>query len=254
MLAQVGGAALREREECAWDARSNALVARLVRELGALVIDEQPLRGLAGERVFAALLEGLRQLGLEALPWDAECRALLARQRFVAGLGRGDAAGWPAADDATLAATLAEWLAPWLEGVTRAEQLARVPLLAALEARLTHAQRRQLDELAPTHCLVPTGSRLRIDYAAEGGPAVAVRLQEVFGLAATPRIGGGAVPLVFHLLSPAMRPVQVTRDLASFWRNAYAEVRKDLRGRYPRHHWPEDPLAAAPVRGPKRRR
>jgi ATP-dependent helicase HrpB len=129
-----------------------------------------------------------------------------------------------------------------------------VPLREALAARLTHAQQRLLDELAPTHCTVPTGSRVRIDYDDAGGPSVSVRLQEVFGLAATPRIGGGTVPLVFKLLSPAMRPVQVTRDLASFWQNAYAEVRKDLRGRYPKHHWPEDPLTAAPVRGAKRRR
>jgi ATP-dependent helicase HrpB len=127
-------------------------------------------------------------------------------------------------------------------------------LLAALVARLTPAQRKLLDELAPTHCTVPSGSRIRIDYEDAGGPSVAVRLQEVFGLAATPRIGGGAVPLVCKLLSPALRPVQVTRDLASFWQNAYAEVRKDLRGRYPRHHWPEDPLGATPVRGARRRR
>ena len=251
---QLLEAQVHAREECAWDARAGAVVARRVRELGALVIDEQPLREVAGERVRAAMLDGVRQLGLAALPWEPQARALLARQRFVAGLGRSTADSWPAADEATLLATLEDWLAPWLEGVTRAAQLARLPLRAALEARLTHAQRRQLDELAPEHCVVPTGSRIRIDYEQEGGPSVAVRLQEVFGLAATPRIGGGAVPLVFHLLSPAMRPVQVTRDLASFWRNAYADVRKDLRGRYPKHDWPEDPLGAAPVRGAKRRR
>ena len=253
-LERALGAQIRVREECAWDARAGAVAARRVREFGALVLEEQPLRDVAGERVVAAMLEGVRQLGLEALPWDAEARALLARQRFVGALGRRDAADWPASDAATLLATLGDWLAPWLDRITRADQLARMPLREALAARLTHAQQRLLDELAPTHCTVPTGSRIRIDYEDAGGPSASVRLQEVFGLAATPRIGGGAVPLVFKLLSPAMRPVQVTRDLASFWQNAYAEVRKDLRGRYPRHHWPEDPLTAAPVRGARRRR
>jgi ATP-dependent helicase HrpB len=241
-----------EREECSWDARAAAVLARRVRTLGALLLEQQPLRAAGGERVIAAMLAGVRQLGLGALPWDEATRMLLARQRFVAGLGRADAADWPAADAATLAATLEEWLAPWLEGITRAEQLVRLPLQAALAARLTPAQRRQLEELAPEYCLLPTGSRARIDYESAGAPSVAVRLQEVFGLAATPRVGG--VPLTFTLLSPALRPVQVTRDLASFWRNAYAELRKDLRGRYPKHHWPDDPLSAAPVRGPRRRR
>jgi ATP-dependent helicase HrpB len=253
-LERALGGQIRTREECAWDARAAAVTARRVREFGALVLEEQPLRDVAGERVVAAMLEGVRQLGLDALPWDAEARTLLARLRFVGSLDRRDAADWPASDAATLLVTLADWLAPWLERITRADQLARVPLREALAVRLTHAQQRLLDQLAPTHCTVPTGSRARIDYDDAGAPSVSVRLQEVFGLAATPRIGGGTVPLVFKLLSPAMRPVQVTRDLASFWRNAYAEVRKDLRGRYPKHHWPEDPLSAAPVRGAKRRR
>jgi ATP-dependent helicase HrpB len=253
-LERVLGERIRTREECVFDARAGAVVARRLREYGALVLEEQPLRAIAGERVIAALLDGVRQLGPGVLPWDAEARALLARLRFVAALGRPDTADWPASDDATLSATLADWLGPWLEGITRVDQLARVPLRAALLARLSGAQQRLLDELAPTHCAVPTGSRLRVDYEDAGGPSVSVRLQEVFGLAATPRIGGGAVPLVFKLLSPAQRPVQVTRDLASFWRSGYAEVRKDLRGRYPKHHWPEDPLTAAPVRGARRPR
>jgi ATP-dependent helicase HrpB len=247
------GAQIRTREECGWDARAAAVVARRVREFGALVLEEQALRDASGERVVAAMLDGVRQLGLEALPWDEETRALLARQHFVATLAGRAGADWPACDATTLLATLGEWLAPWLEGITRAQQLGRVALRAAFAARLTPVQQRRLDELAPTHCTVPTGSRVRIDYEDAGGPSVAVRLQEVFGLAVTPCVGGGSVPLVFKLLSPAQRPVQVTRDLASFWRGGYAQVRKDLRGRYPKHHWPEDPLSAAPVRGAKRR-
>jgi len=126
-------------------------------------------------------------------------------------------------------------------------------LLDALRARLTYDQQRRLDELAPTHIGLPTGSRTRIDYTSDNAPVASMRMQEVFGLAATPRIGGGAVPVTFTLLSPARRPLQVTRDLASFWRNAYVEVRKDMRGRYPRHYWPEDPLQAEPTRRVKPR-
>ena len=130
----------------------------------------------------------------------------------------------------------------------------RDSLRDALLARLSATQRRALDELAPREVAVPSGSRLRIDYVDDNAPCIEVRLQEVFGLAATPRVGGGAVPVTFKLLSPAQRPVQITRDLAGFWQSSYLEVRKEMRGRYPRHHWPEDPLAAAPSRGARRRK
>ena len=138
--------------------------------------------------------------------------------------------------------------------MTRREHLARVPLEKALRARFSFEQQRALEERAPTCLTMPSGSRIRVDYQGEDAPAVAVRLQEVFGLASTPRIDAGRVPVTLRLLSPAQRPVQVTRDLASFWRSAYLEVRKDLRGRYPRHYWPEDPLAAQPTRGVRRPR
>jgi len=155
--------------------------------------------------------------------------------------------------DEALAGSLEEWLAPWVDGVTRREQLARVPLEQALRALLSYEQQRALEERAPAQLPMPSGSRIRVDYQGEDAPAVAVRLQEVFGLEATPRIDRGRVPVTFRLLSPAQRPVQVTRDLASFWRGAYREVRKDLRGRYPKHDWPENPLAAQPTRGVRRR-
>jgi ATP-dependent helicase HrpB len=145
------------------------------------------------------------------------------------------------------------WLEPFLAGCTRRAHLARVPLAAALRSRLTRAQLRALDELAPTHIALPTGTRAKIDYRDDNAPCASMRMQEVFGLAATPRIGGGAVPVTFKLLSPAQRPLQVTRDLASFWRNAYRDVRKDMRGRYPRHYWPENPLEAEPTRRAKPR-
>jgi ATP-dependent helicase HrpB len=140
-----------------------------------------------------------------------------------------------------------------LDGITRRSQLGRVPLAAALRARLLPIQLRRLDELAPTHVTLPTGTRTPIDYRDDNAPCASMRMQEVFGLATTPRIGGGAVPVTFKLLSPAQRPLQVTRDLASFWRNAYVDVRKDMRGRYPRHYWPENPLEAEPTRRAKPR-
>ena len=129
-----------------------------------------------------------------------------------------------------------------------------MPLTDALRARLTWEQQRELEEWAPANLAMPSGSRIRVDYLDDSAPAVSVRLQEVFGLADTPRLGRGRVPVTFKLLSPARRPVQVTRDLASFWRGAYAEVRKDLRGRYPKHYWPENPLEAEPTRGVRPRR
>jgi ATP-dependent helicase HrpB len=128
-----------------------------------------------------------------------------------------------------------------------------VKLFEALRARLSIDLLRKLDELAPTHISLPTGSRTRIDYRDDNAPVASMRMQEVFGLAATPRIGGGAVPVTFKLLSPGQKPLQITRDLASFWKNAYVEVRKDMRGRYPRHYWPENPLEAEPTRRAKPR-
>ena len=237
-----------------WSTREEAVIARRVVKLGALVLEEQPLDSVPPEAARAAMLTGVRELGLAALPWDREARDLQARMQFVRGLGREDTRQWPAVDDAALPASLETWLLPWLDGVTRREHLARVPLPEALRALLSWDERRKLDELAPSHLTVPTGSQMRIDYLEEGAPSVAVRLQEVFGLLQTPCIAGGAVRVTFKLLSPAQRPVQITRDLAGFWQGSYADVRKHLRGRYPKHHWPENPLEAAPTRGVRPRK
>jgi ATP-dependent helicase HrpB len=243
---------LERSDSVEWNSREQAVLARRVLRLDGLVLEESALPEVPREEALAAMLEGIRQLGIEALPWGREARDLQARAAFVRHLG-GVYEGWPDLSDAALAARLSDWLAPWLEGVTRREHLARIPLLDALLAGLSWDQRRELDALAPSHLTVPSGSQIRIDYLDESAPAVAVRLQEVFGLMATPRIGGGRVPITFKLLSPAQRPVQVTRDLASFWQSAYAEVRKDLRGRYPKHYWPENPFEAQAVRGVRRR-
>ena len=241
---------IRRRESVQWSAREQAVIARRTVELDALVLEEQPLAEVPADAARGAMLAGVRELGIAALPWNREARDLQARIEFVAATH----AGWPAVSDAALGATPETWLAPWLDGVTRREHLARVPLTDALRARLTWEQQREFEEWAPASLAMPSGSRIRVDYLDDSAPAVSVRLQEVFGLADTPRLGRGRVPVTFKLLSPARRPVQVTRDLASFWRGAYAEVRKDLRGRYPKHYWPENPLEAEPTRGVRPRR
>jgi ATP-dependent helicase HrpB len=212
--------------------------------LGALVLSDAPLRGADKETVRTALLEGLARQGVESLPWSDGARRLRERLAFLHRLD----GSWPDVSEATLQSTLPEWLAPYVDGIRRRDDLARVDLAGALLGRLDWKQRARLDELAPTHVEVPSGSRIAVDYSDAAAPVLAVRLQEVFGWTETPRIANGAVPLTLHLLSPAQRPVQVTRDLAGFWRTTYFEVKKDLKGRYPKHYWPDDPLHATPTR------
>jgi ATP-dependent helicase HrpB len=230
-----------------WSRRDRAVVARDRLMLGAIVLEERPWRAPT-EAVTAALVEGIRDLGLDALAWTPAARRLQARIAWL----RAGGADLPASDDAALAASLEAWLAPYLAGATRVEDLAKVDLAAALAARLDPAGRALLDRLAPVHFEAPTGSRLPIDYGA-AQPTVAVRLQELFGLTEHPTVGPQRVPIVFSLLSPAGRPVQTTADLPGFWSASYADVRRDLRGRYPRHPWPEDPAAAEPTRRAKPR-
>jgi ATP-dependent helicase HrpB len=160
---------------------------------------------------------------------------------------------WPDVSDAALTGTLADWLGPYLDGITRRAHLARLDLLAILKARLDWQQGQQLDRDAPTHLEVPSGSRLKLDYTPGESPVLAVKLQEMFGLADTPRVARGRVPVTLHLLSPARRPIQVTQDLKGFWERTYSEVKKELKGRYPKHPWPDDPWSAAPTRRAKPR-
>ena len=231
-----------------WDADEQAVVARRERRLGAIALDQSRLDDPDPQRVTESMLDGLRSLGLRALPWSRAALSLQQRAEFVRRHAHADDVAWPALDAATLASTLAEWLSPWLHGITRRSQLDRLDMHEVLASRLDYAQRREIDRLAPTHLDVPSGSRLPIDYSDPDAPFVAVRLQEVFGLATTPAIAGGRVPLTLQLLSPAQRPVQVTRDLGSFWSRGYSEVRKELKGRYPKHYWPEDPRTATATR------
>ena len=243
---------LRRGDELAWDERTEAVVARRVIRFDELLVEEKPLNDVPRAASAAAMLEGVRSMGIDSLPWDEDTRDFQARCEFVRKLARKDLADWPDFSGSLLAQDLT-WLESFLDGVTRRSQLTRVPLLEALRARLTYDQQRKLEELAPTHIGLPTGSRARIDYLDDNAPLASMRMQEVFGLAATPRIGGGTVAVTFTLLSPGRKPLQITRDLASFWRNAYVEVRKDMRGRYPRHYWPENPLEAEPTRRAKPR-
>ena len=239
-----------EEEVVTWDAAAGAVRARRVRRLGAVVLTDAPLRRPDPGLVRTALADGLRESGLDALGWSRDARRLRERLAFL----HAHDEAWPDVSDDALLGSLDVWLAAPLATARRLSDLARADLGGALLALVPWDRHGDLDRLAPSHVEVPSGSRIPVDYSVPEAPVLAVRLQEVFGLEATPRVLGGRLPLVMHLLSPAGRPAQVTTDLASFWRDAYFDVRKDLRGRYPKHHWPENPLDATPTARAKRRR
>jgi ATP-dependent helicase HrpB len=232
-----------------WDERSQSVRARRQRRFGRLILDDRGLHDPDRTQVAAGLVHGIRHTGLTCLPWTKDLQQW--RQR-VAFLHCVDPA-WPNLSDEALEKDLEQWLGPYLEGLMTLAQVRRIDLRPALETLLTWQQRQELGRLMPTHLTVPSGSHVRLDYEQGETPVLAVRLQEMFGCQETPRIAGGKVPVIIHLLSPAGRPVQVTKDLASFWRTTYQEVKKELRGRYPRHHWPDDPLTAPPTNRTKRR-
>ncbi|MEI5674042.1 MULTISPECIES: ATP-dependent helicase HrpB [unclassified Nocardioides] len=235
-----------EDDEVTWS--SGRVVARRVTRLGAIELAAATLAEPPAERVGAAVREGLRQEGLAVLPWTDAARALRARMDF---LHRTLGAPWPDVADDALAASVETWLGPELARVRGTRDLRRIDVLAALRRLLPWPEAGRLDELAPERLAVPSGSAVRVDYDAEQ-PVLAVRLQETFGWAETPRLADGRVPVLLHLLSPARRPVAVTADLASFWAQGYPQVRAELRGRYPKHAWPEDPWTAPPTRGVRR--
>ncbi len=235
-----------EADDISWDSRAEVVQMRRQRRLGALVLADRVLGKADPAAVQAAMLTGVRGMGLAALPWSDGTRALRERVAVLRAAFPEDT--WPDMSDAGLLATLDEWLAPYLDGVTRRSHLEKVDLNAALRNLLVWPQPQKLDELAPTHIGVPSGSSIAIDYSASGGPALQVKLQEVFGLQGTPAVAGGRLPLTLHLLSPARRPLAVTRDLKSFWANVYPQVRGEMRGQYPRHIWPENPLEATPTK------
>lgn len=231
-----------------WDEREGVLRAERQRRVGELVLSREPLPGLDDEARSRALLGLVRRKGLELLPWTPELRQWQARIALLRqiDLDAGAASQWPDVSDAALLDRLEDWLLPYLGKVSRLSHFAQLDLKEMLATLLPWPLPQRLDELAPVAIAVPSGSRVRLDYS-ESPPVLAVRLQELFGLAATPRIAGGRQAVKLHLLSPARRPVQVTQDLASFWANTYGEVKKDLKGRYPKHYWPDDPLVAEPT-------
>ena len=233
-----------------FDDGSEGVVARRRERLGAIVLSEVVVGNADPALVAAAFARAIAARGIAALPWSDAARRIRERLAFARTLSD----EWPDVSDEALGLTLDEWLAPSLAGLRRLDELRRIDLGALLLDRVPWPLRARLDEVAPTHIAVPTGSRVPVDYADPGAPVLAVRLQEMFGLSETPRVGGGRVAVTLHLLSPAHRPLQVTRDLAGFWRTSYFDVRKDMRGRYPRHHWPENPMDAEPTRRAKPRK
>jgi len=234
---------IEHRERFEWDSREQSVVAQDERWLGALKLHERRIDRPDPARMLDAMLTGIRELGLSALPWTKPARALQARLMFAKRFDERAPAPWPDVSDAALLEHLEDWLAPWLTDMSRREHLARLDLHAVLMSLLDWNAQQRLETIAPTHLLVPSGSRIPVDYTDET-PTVAVRLQEVFGMRETPTVAEGRVPLTLQLLSPAHRPVQVTRDLESFWARGYLDVKKELKGRYPKHYWPDDPLTA----------
>jgi ATP-dependent helicase HrpB len=242
-IERIAGASIHTQDELSFDRASASLRARRRRRFGALTLAEQTLPVPQDDAAALALARGVLSLGLARLPWTRELKQRRDRVMF---LRRAEGEAWPDLSDEVLGAAPG-WLAPFLVGKTKLDEIGADDLASALEAALPWDLARRLPQEAPTHFQAPTGTAAPIDYEAEGGPAIALRVQELFGLSEHPALAGGRIPLTLHLLSPANRPIQITRDLPGFWRGSWAAVRSDLRGRYPRHFWPEDPAAAAPT-------
>jgi ATP-dependent helicase HrpB len=226
-----------------WDKEAQSVRVRKVKKFGALVLQDRPVSQTDPDLMLNAILDGIREEGLSILPWTKPAVQFRQRMLFIHAYNE----EWPDVSDEALSEALHEWLGPHVYGLKSRTELQRLNLAGILESMLSWEQRRKLDEYAPTHFQAPSGSRIPIDYSNPSSPILSVRLQEMFGLEATPRIARGKVALTLHLLSPAHRPVQITQDLANFWNTTYFEVKKDLKGRYSKHYWPEDPLEATPT-------
>ncbi|CAM3455673.1 ATP-dependent helicase HrpB [Parendozoicomonas haliclonae] len=231
-------------DDIRWDKKAKAVVANRVERFGAVTLESRPIRDLSSEILTQGLIEGIRDAGLSVLPWDKESEQF--RQRVMC-LQTVDNS-WPDFSDPALLNTMEEWLAPFIDGLSRLEHLKKVNLSQCLQSMMDWSRMKELDREAPEKLEVPSGSHIRIDYSNPEEPKLAVKLQELFGLLETPKLAYGKIPLTIELLSPAQRPVQKTRDLHSFWNNTYQDVKKDLKGRYPKHYWPEDPFTATATR------
>jgi len=232
-----------------WDVSAQAVRARKRIRLGSIVMKETILQKPDEKQVADTLISAIQEAGFAMLPMSKQAQQLKSRMKLMALAGD----DWPDASDETLLDTLEEWLKPHLFGMKSRADLQKLSMLQLLEGKLSWKQKQELDEQVPTHITVPSGSRIPVDYSDPESPVLAVRLQELFGLQDTPRLARGRLPVTLHLLSPSQRPVQVTRDLRSFWENAYFEVKKDLKGRYPKHYWPDDPYTAMPTNRAKPR-
>ncbi|MAZ04200.1 MAG: ATP-dependent helicase HrpB [Sneathiella sp.] len=235
-----------------WDEKKSRVLAVQERKLGALLIEQQRIENPSPEEVEAALLTVVKSKGLKILPWNEESKCLAARVNFVRYHGGGEA--WPDLTDSALENSVEDWLLPYLAGLSSLDDLQKLNLTDILMNMLSWDQRMQLDEYAPPSMKVPSGSNIRLDYSDPESPVLAARLQELFGLQEVPKLCNGRAAVSIHLLSPARRPVQITQDLASFWQNTYTDVKKDLKGRYPKHYWPDDPLEAEATSRVKPRR
>jgi len=236
---------LTQRSSVEWDASANCVAAYNEECLESLVLERQRLHQPDTELVRSAMLDGIREMGLEVLPWSDNSREWQARICSLRHWQPDEK--WPDLSDMALMQSLEQWLGPWLDGISTRDHLQRLDLNSILRNSLEWKQQKRVDELVPTHIVVPSGSRVRLEYRSGEEPVLAVRLQEMFGLMDTPAVCRGGVRVMLHLLSPARRPVQVTRDLRGFWERTYAEVKKELKGRYPKHYWPDDPMQAQPT-------
>jgi len=243
--------AMTSRRTVSWDQAAGRVSAREELRLGAITVESRAVKAEKADAVNAVIQQLRTMNSLDILGITPQCRQYLARVGLVRDTTGG--ADWPDLSDDALLASAEKWLGPLLMTMERPERLSGFDLLSALKGIVGWKQNTRLDELAPTHLTVPSGSRIQIDYTGDGGPVMAVKLQELFGLAATPAVVGGKSPLLLHLLSPAGRPMQVTRDLRSFWDRVYPEVKKELKGRYPKHPWPDDPWSAVPTKFTKKR-
>ncbi|HTV32136.1 MAG TPA: ATP-dependent helicase HrpB [Methylocella sp.] len=240
----AAGHRIRENDEIEFDQSAGALRSRRVRQLDAILLANEPRAVVASEETARLLADGIAKLGMSRLPWSAAQIQLRDRVDFLRAAGEDD---WPDLTDAALAKTATQWLAPFLAGKTKLSEIGADDLAAALDALLPWDLKRRLEEEAPTHFEAPTGSRHAIDYKTEGAPALHIRAQELFGVMQHPSIANGKLPLTLYLLSPAHRPIQITRDLPGFWKGSWTAVKAEMKRRYPRHPWPDDPASALPT-------
>lgn len=237
-----------ENEVTQWQPQQQRVLAVHEDRLGSIILDQQNIANPSAELIGKALISGIRQGGIHILPWDKESEQLKLRLQFISLFNEELSEPFPDASDEALLNTMDEWLAPFLDGITKLDQLKKLSLKEILLSRLSWDQQQLLEKEAPERWAVPSGSKIRINYQNPQEPAISARLQEMFGMLESPRIGFNRQPLTIELLSPAQRPVQITRDLNNFWKNTYHEVKKDLKGRYPKHYWPDDPLLAVATR------